>query len=308
MPDDWRFVLRPGEKQIGEVEMQRRLTADALHYLVRHPRYWAALVARRAIWFLRPWPHEEFAGGKRTLIYALSFLPLVPFILIGLVRAHVRGRGYLGKYVLIDLLILYTWAIHAAILATLRYREPLMPFLILFAGFALAWLFLGSRPPTPKSGSFDEIADEYDRSLPEYVRKHYLRKRLRFFAREFGGRPALLDVGCGTGALMQGMARGGARMSGVDASAGMLRVARDERGCGAARASSAMLPFADSSFDGAYCVALLHHLREPEIVAETIREMVRVTRAGGRIILWDHNPSNPYWPVGPTRRSGTFPT
>lgn len=151
VPNDWSFVLRPGEKQIGEVEMQRRLTSETFHYLTSHPVEWLGLVARRAIWFWRPWPHGEFVGAKRALIYGLSLLPLVPFILIGLVRAHARGRGCLAKYLLIDLLILYTWAIHAAILATLRYREPLMPFLILFAGFAVAGLFFPKRAASPRT-------------------------------------------------------------------------------------------------------------------------------------------------------------
>ncbi len=297
MPGDWRFVLRPGEKQIGEVEMQRRLTAEALHYSTTHPGEWLRLVARRAVWFWRPWPHEEFVGGKQTVVYALSFLPLVPFILIGLVLAHARRRNYLGKYLLIDFLILYTWAIHSVILATLRYREPLMPFLILFAGLAISSLFL-KGPRRSKAGEFDEIAGEYDRSLPEHVQQHYLRKRVRLFGREFGGNsPELLDVGSGTGVLMEAMQATGAKVRGVDCSAGMLRIAKEQRDCSVVRSSSGMLPFADSSFDGAYCVALLHHLREPQLVADTVREMVRVTRPGGRIIIWDHNPSNPYWPV-----------
>ena len=25
--------------------------------------------------------------------------------------------------------------------------------------------------------------------------------------------------------------------------------------------------------------------------------MMRVTKPGGRVIIWDHNPANPYWPV-----------
>jgi hypothetical protein len=30
-------------------------------------------------------------------------------------------------------------------------------------------------------------------------------------------------------------------------------------------------------------------------VRRTLSEMVRITRPGGRILVWDHNPLNPYW-------------
>ena len=33
------------------------------------------------------------------------------------------------------------------------------------------------------------------------------------------------------------------------------------------------------------------------LVAAGIAESVRVTRSGGRVVLWDHNPLNPYWPI-----------
>jgi SAM-dependent methyltransferase len=60
---------------------------------------------------------------------------------------------------------------------------------------------------------------------------------------------------------------------------------------------STALPFADGTFDLALTVATLHHLETPVRVAFTIGEMARVIRPGGYLLLWDHNPLNPYWPI-----------
>jgi hypothetical protein len=32
-------------------------------------------------------------------------------------------------------------------------------------------------------------------------------------------------------------------------------------------------------------------------VAATVSEMARVVKHGGFVVLWDHNPANPYWPI-----------
>src|SRR6202040_1889254 len=71
-----------------------------------------------------------------------------------------------------------------------------------------------------------------------------------------------------------------------------------ERGlAGTFSAITTALPFADDSFDLALTVATLHHLETPERVATTVREMGRVVQRGGFVVLWDHNPANPYWPI-----------
>jgi SAM-dependent methyltransferase len=85
-------------------------------------------------------------------------------------------------------------------------------------------------------------------------------------------------------------------MAGVDQARAMLQV-MSKRGGQAAQASSGRLPFADNTFDVVYCVAVLHHVADPEAVRSTIREMSRVTRSGGITVYWDHNPCNPYWPI-----------
>ena len=56
------------------------------------------------------------------------------------------------------------------------------------------------------------------------------------------------------------------------------------------------LPFRDGAFDLAITVATLHHITDPGRIAETIAEMCRVTRAGGHVVVWDHNPTTPTGP------------
>lgn len=149
---------------------------------------------------------------------------------------------------------------------------------------------------SPHGHHFDEIATIYDETIPHHVREHYLTKRLGLLRRMAGQGP-ILDVGCGTGVLLQRIAAWEPDAVGVDASAEMLAVTRERRGLPAVCALSSSLPFLDDTFAMAFCVALLHHLADPEVVAETIREMMRVVRPSGAVVLIDHNPLNPYWPL-----------
>jgi SAM-dependent methyltransferase len=145
------------------------------------------------------------------------------------------------------------------------------------------------------SSHFDEIAGVYDESLPAHVVEHYLRKRTAFVL-EHCPLGDGLDVGCGTGLLAERLARAGYAMSGVDPSEGMLEVLRARSAeVRAETASGTDLPFGDDSFDLVLCVAVMHHIADPGAVRRTLAEMVRVSRPGGRVLVWDHNPRNPYW-------------
>jgi ubiquinone/menaquinone biosynthesis C-methylase UbiE len=142
---------------------------------------------------------------------------------------------------------------------------------------------------------FDSIATAYDESLPPHVVEHYLRKRTRFVL-EHCPRGDGLDVGCGTGLLASRLAEAGYEMAGIDPSEGMLEILRARApAVHAVRGSGTSLPFADDSFDVVLSVAVMHHIADPEDVRQTLAEMVRVARPSGRILIWDHNPRNPYW-------------
>jgi SAM-dependent methyltransferase len=146
-------------------------------------------------------------------------------------------------------------------------------------------------------GTFDRIAGEYDESLPPHVVEHYLSKRVAFVQAHCPPGPTL-DVGCGTGVLAERLAGAGYEMTGVDPSQGMLDVLTERApSVTAVRGSGTDLPFDDDRFALALSVATLHHIADPEAVRKTLSEMVRVTRPGGRLLIWDHNPVNPYWRV-----------
>jgi SAM-dependent methyltransferase len=146
--------------------------------------------------------------------------------------------------------------------------------------------------------NFDRIATEYDDSLPPHVVEHYLAKRTEFIVAECPSDSwgTVLDVGCGTGVLAARLAARGYRVTGLDPSEGMLDVMRSERpGVEAVRGTGDDLPFEDGAFDLVLTVAALHHIAEPAAVRATLAEMARVSRPDGRIVVWDHNPRNPYW-------------
>jgi len=95
----------------------------------------------------------------------------------------------------------------------------------------------------------------------------------------------LLEVGCGTGLVLEPLARKAARAVGVDISAGMLGKA-GSRGLTVARASATSLPFQDESFD---CVVSFKVLAHIEHIRLALAECARVTRPGGRMVLEFYN-------------------
>jgi len=104
----------------------------------------------------------------------------------------------------------------------------------------------------------------------------------------------VLDVGCGSGAvtrtLAQRVAPGGCAV-GVDMSPALLKVARelaDEAGLGELvelkEGDCRALPFPDGSFDAVLAATTLAHVPD---AGRALAEMVRVTRPGGRVGVFD---------------------
>ena len=104
----------------------------------------------------------------------------------------------------------------------------------------------------------------------------------------------VLDVGCGTGGDTAAVARsvgGTGRAAGIDYDEALIREARtaDARTGSSPHpwllvADAAAIPYRAAAFDGCYCERVLQHVFCP---AAVVREIVRVTRPGGAIVIAD---------------------
>ncbi len=105
---------------------------------------------------------------------------------------------------------------------------------------------------------------------------------------DFGG--TLLDIGTGTGRILELLAPRVRQGLGVDASRSMLALARsrlagpDFAHCGVRLADMYRLPLATGSFDIVVMQMVLHHAEDPDLV---LAEAARVLRPGGRLLLID---------------------
>ncbi|PWS35537.1 SAM-dependent methyltransferase [Falsiroseomonas bella] len=102
---------------------------------------------------------------------------------------------------------------------------------------------------------------------------------------------ALLDIGTGTGRLLELVAPRAERALGVDMSRDMLALARArlaERGLAdratVRQADMYRLPFADASFDAVAMQMVLHYAEDP---AAALAEAARVLRPGGSLLIAD---------------------
>ena len=151
------------------------------------------------------------------------------------------------------------------------------------------------KKPAEVAGMFDGVARRYDVTntvLSLGLDRHW-RKRTRQCLELHRGQ-RVLDLAAGTGVSTAELQRSGAYAVACDFSLGMLRVGKRHRGRHAVPfvAGDALhLPFADESFDAA---TISFGLRNVADVGQALREMARVVRPGGRLVVCEF--SRPVFP------------
>ncbi len=127
-------------------------------------------------------------------------------------------------------------------------------------------------------------ADQYDERLGDLQFPKY-EALLEGTRNVVSGREPLLDLGCGTGLLLEFLKSRGlspAKLVGVDLAARMLARAR-RRGVVPVAADITRLPFPEASFSAATCITVLRIFPVPE--APVLQEVRRVLKPGGTLLL-----------------------
>lgn len=122
---------------------------------------------------------------------------------------------------------------------------------------------------------FNFLAPFYDRAIP-FQR---LEQTLKVLNLPHAG--TLLDAGGGTGRVAEALRPHVGSVIVADVSRGMLAQAR-QKGLTASSAETERLPFADGVFDRVLMVDALHHVVHQ---GETVRELYRVLKPGGRLVI-----------------------
>jgi SAM-dependent methyltransferase len=163
-------------------------------------------------------------------------------------------------------------------------RELLASALALFAGRGRT-----KGGGAPAQGAMFGESDAYERFMGRWSRQ-LAPLLVRFAGVE--GRQQVLDIGSGTGALASAVAEAvpSARIVGVDPSAAFVKYAESRVPADHARfvvgdAQSLELP--DGTFDRTLSLLVMNFIPDP---AKALREMIRVTRAGGIVAaaVWDY--------------------
>jgi ubiquinone/menaquinone biosynthesis C-methylase UbiE len=109
--------------------------------------------------------------------------------------------------------------------------------------------------------------------------------------KEIQSHSRVLDIACGTGTLSLELAKMNHEVTGIDLSQDMLKKALKKTKndnvtfiCG----DATKLPFGDNSFDVSIITLALHDMPEA-IRLKVLKEMKRVTRKEGKIIIADYN-------------------
>jgi len=160
------------------------------------------------------------------------------------------------------------------------------------------------KDPSRVSGMFDQVAPAYDRTntvLSMGNDRFWRIATTRAVAPKPGQR--ILDLAAGTGASSVSLARSGATVVAADFSPGM--IAEGERRYGPqapgggipnlsfTQADATALPFADAEFDAVTMSFGLRNVNDPK---KALRELLRVTKPGGRMVIceFSHPPSKAF--------------
>lgn len=132
---------------------------------------------------------------------------------------------------------------------------------------------------------YNQYGSWYDQ---ERVKGYYelINKQEIELVKNYGVGKNVLEIGCGTGIILEEVSKFANSALGIDLSPGMIEKAR-KKNLNVKVANATKIPFPDNSFDLVYSFKVLAHIPE---IKKVVSEAVRVIKDDGVLILEFYNP------------------
>ena len=152
---------------------------------------------------------------------------------------------------------------------------------------------------------FDEVAEDYRKIHTENVKatgadsEYFVAYKIQEIRRKFKKAEfsKILDLGCGDGNSISvfNSLYPSCQLFGIDISEKSIQTALSKNISNAsfAKYDGKTIPHADNTFDMVFIACVLHHV-DPAAHKDLFKEIFRVLKPDGRLVIFEHNPYNPF--------------
>lgn len=167
---------------------------------------------------------------------------------------------------------------------------------------------MGTEKPSKNKSEFDAYSKDYSHEINKaisfagkdhdfftMVKGRYLSEML---TQEIKSQVPLkvLDVGCGHGLIhpyLKEMTTHPLEITGIDVASDVIEIAKKDHPQNVySDYDGKKIPYPDGSFDVTYTICVMHHV-PPNEWDNFVSELKRVTKNGGLVVVFEHNPFNP---------------
>ena len=139
---------------------------------------------------------------------------------------------------------------------------------------------------------YSKIAKEFDETRkkpwPEF--EIFLKMTLGAANQQVNKKIELLDAGCGNGRLFEYLKNQPVNYTGIDNNRTLISIAKQKNSSILFKHGDLLkLPFPSEKFDSVWCIAVLHHIPTKTLQLKALRELKRVIKKDGKLLLtiWD---------------------
>jgi hypothetical protein len=129
-----RFKMPEETKGMSPAEADRYFRNKAIGFIKEDPKRFFKLCVKK---FFRFWDVSLHAEGYRSLKYnIISWCTYLPVLILGIFGIF-ASLSQPSRFLLLYTPILYFTLLHMIVVSSIRYREPVMPFLIIFGSWGI---------------------------------------------------------------------------------------------------------------------------------------------------------------------------